>query len=1385
MNKKISIIIGIFAIGVALGAIVFFGGFSHAQGADTNTVWKGGWQMGPSLNTTILGCPAGNGLGRYTGIYYPAQDRVYFLGGRCENDTTTTGSVFYFDPVLGTYTAAGVAMPVPVSNYQMVQIDDGRGNGPGFYIIGGRTTSGGQTNAVQVYYPNNNTVVQITTDPFPPAPSYSPGGVVAVGGKIYVFGGFTGTVMVKSTYIYDPAASVGSRWTNANCDLPTARSYIGAVAVGTKIYAIGGDEYTTSLIPINDTVVFDTAKPDACWQDNLMADLPSANGDAPAVYVDEGYMGGGIFVVGGNFTSIQRLVYRYDLAGEVWETFPQLVIPSPATGRRNQAAVYIPGNEVREPRLWTFGGFDGSGTNAMTDSSEFFANILLQPDRYEVVGLPGATVADNFTQINPSRVVYTYDLSYTSNVSWTVGLPANIGPIPAGSQATFAMTVDIPSNADCGDTGSFTVISAAQENAELTASATITVRAICGVVGKISDANSGLGIPNAYVWMQDSVDGLGLYYDAYTDVNGNFMKTDVVPGSYYFAASALHHQPSFYPTGWPDGAIQFTTYPTTTVTLINATLVASDINWNPSALSADMLPNSEITQTLTISNDGSGPYYYDISVLDGSQAEPPQAGALAVPGLPRVDEQIFSDINASAEGTTDFVVVLNEQADLSAAYGIRDWNTRGQAVYDMLNQVAETSQTGLRSFLDGQGVNYTPLYIINAVIVHSGDNSLVNSLAARQDVSQLVANRKIAVEKTSAGYWNAPLQTVNAPDTVAWGVSQIHADDVWGLGFKGEGMVVAEIDMGTQYDHPALKNQYRGNHGAGVFDHNYNWYDPYGQCGGDGKTPCDPNGHGTHVMGTMVGDDGGVNQIGVAPGAKWISCKGGDQVSNYLLTNELLTCAQWILAPFDLNGQNPDPSMRPNVVNNSWGGGKGDYWYTGAIAAWRAAGIFPAFSAGNAGPGCTTTGSPGDNWHSFASGASDKTDTIATFSSRGPAFNTNILKPQITAPGVNICSSIPGSAYNCTYSGTSMASPHTAGSIALLWSSAPELVGQVDLTAWLLEQTAAPKTTDEGCGGDTPTTVPNNTYGYGRLDILAAVNLAMNEKLTPDWVSVTPLYGMINPGESATISVTFTSPATAGTYTATLMLVGDDPYNPDVRIPLTMNVIENKAVTFVYHDLEDVVHTGEDVYVSGGFSGWSVPGELMTPNADYSVFTTTLQVAQGTYLYKYMVPVVPGDLSDQQNWELLNTNDRSVPVSGDMTVNDYRNVVVGLAQLDDPLAVTIYLGQDSGNLNGEVFVRNLTAPPGQGRGIMAQLGYGVSTDPAEWTWMDMAYTGDNGDNDVFSGVVTPVEAGIYHYGVRFDGNWGVGNPNQGWVDSEQTGVLTVLLRTIFLPLINR
>ena len=143
-------------------------------------------------------------------------------------------------------------------------------------------------------------------------------------------------------------------------------------------------------------------------------------------------------------------------------------------------------------------------------------------------------------------------------------------------------------------------------------------------------------------------------------------------------------------------------------------------------------------------------------------------------------------------------------------------------------------------------------------------------------------------------------------------MANINADDVWNeFGVTGEGITVANIDTGVQYDHPALVGKYRGNNGDGTFDHNYNWFNAAGSCS---TAPCDTNGHGTHTMGTMLGDDGAANQIGVAPGAKWIAANGCCPSDAALISS-----GQWMLAPTDLDGENPDTTKRPNIVNNSWG----------------------------------------------------------------------------------------------------------------------------------------------------------------------------------------------------------------------------------------------------------------------------------------------------------------------------------------------------------------------------------------------------------------------------------------------------------------------------------
>jgi len=429
------------------------------------------------------------------------------------------------------------------------------------------------------------------------------------------------------------------------------------------------------------------------------------------------------------------------------------------------------------------------------------------------------------------------------------------------------------------------------------------------------------------------------------------------------------------------------------------------------------------------------------------------------------------------KGQATFWVILRDKADLSPAFGARDWKARGSFVYEHLTSAASESQASLRLMLQDRGVLYQPFWIINAIRV-TGGQDILTDIAARPEVAEITADRTFEIPQ--------PLPGKDEPgvETIEWNIDRVNAPQVWStFGDRGEGIVVASIDTGVLYTHAALVNQYRGNLGGGSFDHNYNWFDPSFVCGSPSLAPCDNNGHGTHTMGTMVGDDGdpGTNQIGVAPHARWITAKGCESSSCSL--SALLASGQWMLAPTDLNGNNPRPDLRPNIVSNSWGDGPFDPFYQATVQAWVAAGLFPSFANGNGGSACNTASVPGAYPESYGVGAFDISNNIAFFSSRGPSFFGGIIKPNIAAPGVNVRSSWNDGAY-VTISGTSMATPHVSATVALMWSAAPSLIGDIAATRALLDSTAI-NTSDLTCGG---TPENNNVWGEGRLDAFAAVN---------------------------------------------------------------------------------------------------------------------------------------------------------------------------------------------------------------------------------------------------------------------------------------------------------
>jgi subtilisin family serine protease len=440
-----------------------------------------------------------------------------------------------------------------------------------------------------------------------------------------------------------------------------------------------------------------------------------------------------------------------------------------------------------------------------------------------------------------------------------------------------------------------------------------------------------------------------------------------------------------------------------------------------------------------------------------------------------------------------FLIVFREQADVSAANNISDPTERSTYVYRTLTETADRVQAPARGELERFGAVFHPHYLMNLIEV-KGRADLMPLFAARPEVERVVPNPDVRIVRyiEDMGILVDPLPGSGAE----WNISATGATRVWDAGITGKGVVVAGADTGVDWSHPALRSQYRGWDGIAA-KHDYNWYDPW-----DGTTaPWDDYGHGTHTLGTILGSDGADNRIGMAPGAQWIACRN----MRYGIGNPgaYLSCLEFFLAPFPVGGdpfRDGRPEFAAQVVNNSWGcpeqeGCSPDLLRTAADNL-HAAGILMVAAAGNDGPACATAGIPPANYASVLTvGAVDSQGNLLFFSSRGPSDGA--VKPDLTAPGAGIRSAIPGGRYALS-AGTSMAAPHVAGAVALLWSADPSLQGDLNRTMDLLRRTARPEEigatcygTESAdipclCGTDSPSAIPNNSYGYGVLDVFAA-----------------------------------------------------------------------------------------------------------------------------------------------------------------------------------------------------------------------------------------------------------------------------------------------------------
>ncbi len=451
-------------------------------------------------------------------------------------------------------------------------------------------------------------------------------------------------------------------------------------------------------------------------------------------------------------------------------------------------------------------------------------------------------------------------------------------------------------------------------------------------------------------------------------------------------------------------------------------------------------------------------------------------------------------IDHTANGQAEFLVVLADQGDLTGVAALPTRSQKGRYVYDTLRSKSEATQGSILQWLNDRGLKHRSFYIVNAVLV-TGGREIADALAARPDVARVEGNPRIQNSLPQPIPAPEISSQPEAPAAIEPGISYTHAPDVWALGFTGQNIVVGSADTGVRWTHNALKPHYRGWDGV-VADHNYNWHDSIhsggGVCGPNSPQPCDDYFHGSHTTGTAIGADGGTNQIGMAPGAKWIACRNMDQGVG--TPARYMECMEFFLAPYPVGGDpsQGDPTKAPDITINSWtcptSEGCSVNTLQAAVEAQAAAGIMMVVAAGNSGSACSTVTDPPSFYSaSYTAGALNTgTDTIASFSSRGPATvdGSGRIKPDISAPGTNTRSASNTSDTAYTFaSGTSMATPHIAGAMALLWSAIPSLQNQIDASRAALNN-AAVNIASTQCGSAGP---PNNVFGWGRVDILAAV----------------------------------------------------------------------------------------------------------------------------------------------------------------------------------------------------------------------------------------------------------------------------------------------------------
>ncbi|MFO7914387.1 MAG: S8 family serine peptidase [Candidatus Krumholzibacteriales bacterium] len=448
----------------------------------------------------------------------------------------------------------------------------------------------------------------------------------------------------------------------------------------------------------------------------------------------------------------------------------------------------------------------------------------------------------------------------------------------------------------------------------------------------------------------------------------------------------------------------------------------------------------------------------------------------------RISPKLRTQIEAAgATGEVTAIVKMKETADIQLIRG------NGPAVMNKLRDTKRRSQAQLVRFLKSTGVSpkvkkIRQFWLDNLVLVRAKPE-VITQLAERPDVLEVFENFTVTLPPQEES--SRPL--LQQSQNQLWdSIDKIGAKQVWSsYGLNGTGVVIGGIDTGVDISHPDLSGKMvTSNPSDPTYPGGWAEFDSDGNIV-PGSVPHDSDEHGTHTSGTMIGGNASGYDIGVAPGAQLMHAlvlPGGSGTFAQVIGG-----MEWIIDP------DGDPATDDgcDIVNMSLGATGTHSAMITPVDNMIAANVFPAISIGNAGPGSATTGSPGNVPSAFGVGATDSSDVIASFSSRGPVtwndppYVGTYTKPDISAPGVKIYSSVPGGDWQWygagfEWSGTSMAAPHMAGTAALMYQANPTI--DVEIAKQLVAQTAL-ELGDPGM---------DNTYGWGRVNAYAAVTAALS-----------------------------------------------------------------------------------------------------------------------------------------------------------------------------------------------------------------------------------------------------------------------------------------------------